>query len=505
MYEHMCRSYGEYMGTSDRFYYNQPCFRFFGGNCRVSEQDRNLYKRTDMYSLLIGAPLAEARGWRWTMWIILFACVILIFPLMGCSESHKQIILQRQASLLEREYTPDQDRKPLHSLRLLFTPRLIFLNMHSSVTVSTVYACFAAAPLAFSTSNGFKFTQQGLPFAAMMVGVILAVMLLALHHSCTSISNHTESDAANSATEPEVRGRSRPRVSHRSGLLVITRSISISSSRRSLAAKRRSQQDPGNIAVVPSQGDARVAVAAANYLNAQSANQGKNIIPERIILILHANLSFNNICAALQNLGLEFEPTSLAKVLVDSLPLESAHDERPTFARSKSLHRQAAQAALNEPMLIAAGHATAVVATAQPPRKALPAERHLLLVLPASLILPGSIFLLAWTVKSSIHWIVPTIGLGLLGFASTIVLVLETMCMVESRDTETAAVLVAGSTAMQHLLAFAFTLFALPLYGALGVAWAISVLAFACLVFGVAPWVQVVACLFGAEAENRGG
>lgn len=114
-------------------------------------------------------------------------------------------------------------------------------------------------------------------------------------------------------------------------------------------------------------------------------------------------------------------------------------------------------------------------------------EARLALSMPTSIIaLAGGLFLYGWTARPEIHWMVPAIGLGLVGFA---VMVIVTTCATYVTDSYAKF---AGSAV--SCLALGESMFAawLPLatksmYTNLGFQWASSVLGFVALLLTIAP------------------
>ena len=114
-------------------------------------------------------------------------------------------------------------------------------------------------------------------------------------------------------------------------------------------------------------------------------------------------------------------------------------------------------------------------------------EARLALSMPTSIIaLAGGLFWYGWTTRQNIHWMVPEIGLGFIGFA---VMVIVTTCATYATDSYAKF---AGSAV--SCLAFGESMFAawLPLatksmYTNLGFHWASSVLGFVALLLTIAP------------------
>ncbi|RDW74217.1 hypothetical protein BP5796_07659 [Coleophoma crateriformis] len=113
-------------------------------------------------------------------------------------------------------------------------------------------------------------------------------------------------------------------------------------------------------------------------------------------------------------------------------------------------------------------------------------ERRLLPALVASMLLPVGIMLFAWTSRSSIHWVVPTIGVMLTTGNTCLIIqcIYVYIAMVYPRYE---ASLFGANDFARAVVAFAAILWAEPLYGSLGVAKGSTVLGCRCFgcVFGI--------------------
>ncbi|CZR66736.1 related to TPO4-Proposed vacuolar polyamine transporter [Phialocephala subalpina] len=116
-------------------------------------------------------------------------------------------------------------------------------------------------------------------------------------------------------------------------------------------------------------------------------------------------------------------------------------------------------------------------------------EMRLYPAMVGSITLPISLFWLAWTGKSSIHWIVPTLSGILFGFSY----VVNVMCLpVYNNDVYGArfgASVLAASTFIRFLLSSSFLLFTNKMVDNLGFAWATSLLGFITVAMIPIPWV----------------
>ena len=105
-------------------------------------------------------------------------------------------------------------------------------------------------------------------------------------------------------------------------------------------------------------------------------------------------------------------------------------------------------------------------------------ERKLLLSIPATLFgLAGGFFWYAWTSSSSLHWMLPSIGLGLVGFGSMAIVTAVDIYITDSYA-QFAGSAIAAITFGENLVSAFLPLATSSLYNALGAHWAGSLLGF---------------------------
>ena len=112
-------------------------------------------------------------------------------------------------------------------------------------------------------------------------------------------------------------------------------------------------------------------------------------------------------------------------------------------------------------------------------------EAILHLSIPSTLILAGGLFMYGWSIFQP-HWIVTAVGLGLIGFAS-IVIVNAASIYVTDAYSDYAASAIAAVAFGENTLAAFLPLAAKPMYNRLGYQWASSLLAFVALALTLAP------------------
>jgi len=111
----------------------------------------------------------------------------------------------------------------------------------------------------------------------------------------------------------------------------------------------------------------------------------------------------------------------------------------------------------------------------------------------------GGMFMYGWTLYSAIHWIVPTLGLAMVGFGTTAVVVSIANYLIDAYSKYAASALGAVGLVENTSLAF-LPLAATAMYSGLGYQWASSLLAFVSLALVVAPFAVLK---WGKEIRSR--
>lgn len=141
---------------------------------------------------LVGGFTAQAMGWRWTMWVLLFFTIACLTPALFMKETYKSAILRRRAKKRGLEYprsgrTPTQAAKfflkstltrPVHMFAV--EPVVFFFTLYVAINFGMLYAFFAAFPYVFSTVYGFDLGQVGLTFIGIGVGCIIGCAFIIL-------------------------------------------------------------------------------------------------------------------------------------------------------------------------------------------------------------------------------------------------------------------------------------------------------------------------------------
>ncbi|KAI5776546.1 major facilitator superfamily domain-containing protein [Geopyxis carbonaria] len=140
---------------------------------------------------VVGGYLVEAKGWRWTMWVILMLGGATMIPLFFLEESYKPIILKRRALQRGQALPPKPD--PKTALKLIFTitlarPTVMLLKepivqamaLYSSLAFAVLFGFFEAYPFAFQREYQLSLGATGLCFLGIAVGLLLGCMIYLL-------------------------------------------------------------------------------------------------------------------------------------------------------------------------------------------------------------------------------------------------------------------------------------------------------------------------------------
>lgn len=129
-----------------------------------------------------------------------------------------------------------------------------------------------------------------------------------------------------------------------------------------------------------------------------------------------------------------------------------------------------------------------------------PPERRLYPALMASIALPVTLFVFAWTVRPDIHWILPLIFQGLAMLCSVMIYAPTNMFMIDSYGPLYGASASGAAMLSRYFLSAAFPLFTLQMYRTLGVGWATTILAFCTLAMAPIPWLFL---RYGSNLRSR--
>ncbi|GAA6015567.1 hypothetical protein JCM8202_001036 [Rhodotorula sphaerocarpa] len=110
-------------------------------------------------------------------------------------------------------------------------------------------------------------------------------------------------------------------------------------------------------------------------------------------------------------------------------------------------------------------------------------EYRLPLVFPASVLLPLGLLLYGWGAERHLHWIMPDIGLCLIGLSMILIFQASTSYMIDAFTLHAASAL-AATICLRSACGFAFPLFAPYMYRAIGYGWGSTILAGVSLLVG---------------------
>ena len=498
---------------------------------------------------LVGAFVIHFESWCWTQYVIVFTFAACVVPILAMRETSRRRITRRQhhepiSTVLSGEALKAALFAPL---RMISTePTVLLCGAHSGLVFATLYATFVVFPEVFAQAYGASITSQGLAFGGMLVGVATGLIVLIVNDLLVYRprvgkwkSQTVMESEKDTATQCRTRSNSRislqlSRTSKRLSTLSLTS--------RNTHSRPPSRMSWGVFGVnadadEPAQDlekNINLAVAAADYLNSLPQNAGKRILPERILLILNKNSTFSDICIQLEAYGLQFPTADLAQALANGFSTASANNasegvDASELAHARDIPRSSGTVALDWPLISRPATASPIPnapspvhlpsATAAssrtllttrpmssqldlvtPPSTTPPAEWHLLMALPGSVLTAGSLFMFGWTVKLWLPWIVPIIAMGIFGCGALLVFASLTQYIMACHGEKDSAAATAGVTVLQFLLGATGPLFAIPMYRTLGTAWATSTLGFITAAFGLVPWILIV---FGPKLRKK--
>jgi MFS family permease len=141
----------------------------------------------------VGGFAAQAKGWRWTQWPILFIGAVAMVIAFPSSETYKKIILNNRAKRLN--IPPPPNPVPpglarikfllmvtiLRPVRMLCTePIVAFLSIYTAFNFSVLFGFFDAFPIVFQGIYHFNIGESGLAFVGIGIGCVLATCLFIL-------------------------------------------------------------------------------------------------------------------------------------------------------------------------------------------------------------------------------------------------------------------------------------------------------------------------------------
>ena len=145
---------------------------------------------------IVGGFAANAKGWRWTQWTIIFFIIAFYIPVFFTRETYKKTILQRRARRLDIPGPPHDDLAPLPFLRhfvrtqllrplhmLLTEPIVTLVCLYSGFLFGVLYLFIVASPWVYTHYYSFTPTGVNLSFLGLALGVAMAPLpLIAIDH-----------------------------------------------------------------------------------------------------------------------------------------------------------------------------------------------------------------------------------------------------------------------------------------------------------------------------------
>ncbi|MCJ1471571.1 hypothetical protein MMC13_000211 [Lambiella insularis] len=158
---------------------------------------------------LIGGYSAEAKGWRWTQWPMLFAAVPALLYSMFMKETYKKVILQKRARKLGIPPPPTNGPSGIAAIRFLLMVTLVrpvhmiatepivgAFSLYVAFNFSVLFGFFDAFPIVFEGVYGFSLGSAGLPWLAVLVGCLLGVATVIVIDRLTFRKEYVKSQKA---------------------------------------------------------------------------------------------------------------------------------------------------------------------------------------------------------------------------------------------------------------------------------------------------------------------
>ena len=153
---------------------------------------------------IVGSYLANAKGWRWTIWAVAIAVGVLICgSLLAIQETYEPVILRRQSKarrsnaqvtsppeISQTSQIPDRKldtRSMLRPLRmLLFSPIILMISLYTALTYGIFYLIVTTLTEIFENLYGFSQGTVGLLFLGQGLLISSPASFLYLLTKCNS-------------------------------------------------------------------------------------------------------------------------------------------------------------------------------------------------------------------------------------------------------------------------------------------------------------------------------
>ncbi|KAK7968051.1 MFS general substrate transporter, partial [Apiospora aurea] len=165
-----------------------------------------------VFGPVIGGFLVPAMGWRWTIWVFTFLCIlVLAIMFFFFPETSSPNILHKRAERLRKStgkpnlksqtevdsvnYSPKDNLRLLtRAFTLTFTEPIIFLiDLYAALLYGVLYIWFESFPIVFGDIHHFSPGEQGLVFLGILVFAAFSVPAL-IYWLKTSLVPKMQSD-----------------------------------------------------------------------------------------------------------------------------------------------------------------------------------------------------------------------------------------------------------------------------------------------------------------------
>ncbi|KAF5325000.1 hypothetical protein D9619_009780 [Psilocybe cf. subviscida] len=142
---------------------------------------------------IIGGFAAQAKGWKWPIWELLWLCGFTIIVLVfWFPETNAETILLRRARRIRKRtgiqniFSESEIRQAhMHTSEVVFEslwrpfqlmtePVIFYVDIYIAIGYATFYLWFEAFPLVYSDIYHFSLGESGLPFIALLLSAIIA-------------------------------------------------------------------------------------------------------------------------------------------------------------------------------------------------------------------------------------------------------------------------------------------------------------------------------------------
>lgn len=143
-----------------------------------------------------GGYLTEAKGWRWSFWIVVMAGgLIAVLNFIFMRETYAYAILKHKTEKLRKETGNPKLRSVLDTGRtaqelfsfaivrptkmLFFSPIVFLLSLYMAIIYGYLYLIFTAMPMLFESKYGFSTGDVGLTYIGLGVGSLIGLFIAA--------------------------------------------------------------------------------------------------------------------------------------------------------------------------------------------------------------------------------------------------------------------------------------------------------------------------------------